>query len=306
MLAHALNLMWVAGDMINSGNALYDWHNYWFKPLEFQNIAQTRPALFARGNHDGEHALELRLQHAARQRILVCLRLRQQPFHLPRQRSPHQHSSDQYNWLQAELSRPETQQAAFRIVCFHKPPYVNLWNGGGYTGEDLVRNDWVPLFTQKNVDIVISGHSTAYQRGATNGVVYVVSGGGGGALDTEVVAYWPFVQVEYSQYHFDIMKINGATLSWETYNASNQLLDMFTLPSRVPVVGWQTTAPVGGALMLTVAGKPGTSYALESSTNLVNWTAFVTNTIPASGPPMFTNPVAVDSSFRSFRARTSQ
>ena len=55
---------------------------------------------------------------------------------------------------------------------------------------------------------------------------------------------------------------------------------MFTLQSRVPVVSWQTPAPVGGALKLTVAGKPGTSYVLESSTNLVNWTAFVTNTIP--------------------------
>ena len=72
----------------------------------------------------------------------------------------HQHRQDQYNWLQAELSRPETQQAAFRIVCFHRPPYCNVWNGGGYIGEDLVRNDWVPLFTQKNVDIVIGGHST--------------------------------------------------------------------------------------------------------------------------------------------------
>jgi hypothetical protein len=213
---------------------------------------------------------------------------------------------DQYNWLVAELNRPGTQQAAFRVVCFHRPPYVNLWNGGGYTGEGFVRNDWVPLFTQKNVDIVISGHQHSYQRGATNGVVYVVSGGGGGFLDTEVVADWPFVEVEYSQYHFDIMTVNGPVLSWETFNTGNQLLDMFALQSRVPVVNWHATTPVAGVLALTVSGKPGTSYVLESSTNLTSWLTFATNTIPLNGPPTFTNSVAANSSFRAFRARMTQ
>jgi hypothetical protein len=213
--------------------------------------------------------------------------------------------TDQYNWLQAELSRPETQQAAFRIVCFHRPPYCNVWNGGGYIGETFVRNDWVPLFTQKNVDIVICGHQHSYQRGETNGVMYIVSGGGGGTLDTQVVADWPFVKVEWSRYHFDIMEVKGPVLSWNTYDDNNQPLDMFTLQSRVPVVDWLTPAPVGGAMKLGVSGKPGTRYVLEHSTNLVNWTALATNTIPLTGPPMFTNSVAVSPPGRFYRARTN-
>jgi hypothetical protein len=161
----------------------------------------------------------------------------------------------------------------------------------------------VPLFTQKNVDLVIGGHMHAYQRGATNGVTYIVSGGGGGTIDTERVANWPFVQVEYSSYHFDIMEVNGPTLSWETYNDNNQLLDMFTLQSRVPVVRWQTAAPVGGQLSLSVSGKPGTRYVLEHSTNLLNWSALVTNTVPLTGPPMFTNSVPATALNRFYRAR---
>lgn len=306
LLAHAPNMICVAGDMVNSGNAISEWHDYWFKPLETLNAAQTTPVIYARGNHDGEHALSYAYSTLPGNEAWFAFDYGNSRFIFLDSETTTGGSPEQYNWLQAELSRPETQQAAFRIVCFHRPPYANLWNGGGYTGEPFVRNDWVPLFTQKNVDIVISGHMHAYQRGATNGVVYIVSGGGGGAIDTEVVASWPFVQVEYSQYHFDIMEVNGPTLSWDTYNVSNQLLDMFTLQSRVPVVGWQTTAPVGGALTLTVAGKPGTSYVLESSANLVSWTAFTTNTIPASGPPMVTNSVPAGSAFRSFRARTSQ
>jgi predicted phosphodiesterase len=303
LLAHAPNMICVAGDLVNSGNSISEWHNYWFKPLETLNAAQSTPVIYARGNHDGEHALAYAYSTLPGNEAWFAFDYGNSRFIFLDSETSTSSSPEQYNWLQAELSRPETQQAAFRIVCFHRPPYVNVWNGGGYTGETFVRNDWVPLFTQKNVDIVISGHQHSYQRGATNGVVYVVSGGGGGALDTEVVADWPFVQVEWSKYHYDIMEVNGQTLSWETYDDLNQPLDMFTLQSRVPVVSWQTVGPVGGMLSLGVTGKPGTSYVLEQSTNLMNWTALVTNTIPITGPPMFTNSVAITPPGRSYRAR---
>jgi hypothetical protein len=305
ILAHSPNMICVAGDMVNSGNAITEWHNFWFKPLETLNAAQTTPVIYARGNHDGEHALSYAYSTLPGNEAWFAFDYGNSRFIFLDSEVNTSSSSDQYNWLQAELSRPETQRAAFRIVCFHRPPYVNVWNGGGYTGEAWVQSDWVPLFTQKNVDLVIGGHMHSYQRGASNGVVYVVSGGGGGTIDTEVVASWPLVQIEHSQHHFDIMRVNGPTLSWETYNISNLLLDLFTLQSRVPVVGWQAKVPIGGALALTVTGKPGTSYVVESSTNLMNWAAFATNTIPASGAPMVTNSIPVNSAFRFFRARTS-
>jgi len=304
LLAHSPNLICVAGDMVNSGNAISEWHNYWFKPLETLNAAQTTPVIYARGNHDGEHALSYAYSTLPGNEAWFAFDYGNSRFIFLDSEASTSTSIDQFNWLKAELSRPETQQAAFRIAVFHKPPYVNLWNGGGYTGEAFVQNDWVPLFTQFNVDLVIGGHMHAYQRGASNGVMYVVSGGGGGTIDTEVVASWPSVQVEHSQHHFDIMSVNGPALSWETYNTSNQLLDLFALTSRVPVVGWQSSVPVGGALALTVGGKPGVSYVLEHSTNLTNWTAWATNTVPGAGAAKVTNSIPVDSAFRLFRART--
>ncbi len=305
LLAHAPNMICVAGDMVNNGNSISEWHNYWFKPLETLNAAQTTPVIYARGNHDGEHALAYAYSTLPGNESWFAFDYGNSRFIFLDSEVPTSTASDQYAWLQAELSRPETQQAAFRIVCFHKPPYCNVWNGGGYIGEGFVRTDWVPLFTQKNVDIVISGHQHSYQRGATNGVVYIVSGGGGGFLDTQVVADWPFVEVEWSKYHFDIMQVNGPVLSWETFDDNNDVLDMFTLQSRVPVLSWETAVPVGGQLKLGVAGKPGTTYVLESSTNLVNWAAVVTNSIPLTGAPRFTNSVTVTSPGRSFRARAT-
>jgi len=301
--AHAPNMICVAGDMVNSGNSISEWHNYWFKPLETLNAAQTTPVVYARGNHDGEHALAYAYSALPGNESWFAFDYGNSRFIFLDSEVPTSTPSDQYAWLQAELNRPETRQAAFRIVCFHKPPYVNLWNGGGYTGETFVRNDWVPLFTSNHVDVVISGHAHNYNRGLTNGVTYVISGGGGGTIDTEVVASWPVFTVQYSQYHFDIMEVNGPVLSWETYNDSNQLLDMFTLQSRVPVLNWQSTVPVAGQLALSLSGKPGTSYVVECSTNLANWSALATNTIPASGPPMFTNNVPAAAPNNFYRAR---
>jgi hypothetical protein len=146
----------------------------------------------------------------------------------------------------------------------------------------------------------------AYQRGSTNGVTYIVSGGGGGTIDTEVVANWALAnKVEYTQYHFDIMEINGGKLSWEMYNDANQLLDAFVLPSRIPTLAWQRAAAAGGNVPLTLTGKPGTTYVLEGSTNLVNWSAFATNALPAAGPSTVTNAIPVNIPMRFIRARTS-
>lgn len=301
LLAHAPNMICVAGDMVNSGNAISEWHNYWFKPLETLNAAQTTPVIYARGNHDGEHALAYAYSTLPGNEAWFAFDYGNCRFIFLDSEVSSGTPTDQFAWLQAELNRPETQQAAFRIVCFHRPPFTDLWNGGGYIGETFARNDWVPLFSQKNVDVVIGGHMHAYQRGATNGVTYVVSGGGGGTIDTERVANWPFVEVEYSSYHFDIMEVNGSVLSWQAFDDNNQPLDMFTLQSRVPVL----TCQPGNPIRVTVAGKPGTSYVLEQSTNLLNWAAIATNTIPASGAPRFTNTVASDAAFRAYRARTT-
>jgi len=303
IFTHSPNMICVAGDMVNSGNSITEWNDYWFKPLETLNAAQTTPIIFARGNHDSEHALSYAYSALPGNEAWFAFDYGNTRFIFLDSEVSTSTEIQQYYWLQAELNRPETQRAAFRVVCFHKPPYVNLWNGGGYTGEPFVQADWAPLFAQENVDLVICGHMHAYQRGVTNGVVYVVSGGGGGTIDTEVVANWPLVQVGYSQHHFDIMRVNGPTLEWETYDTSNMPLDLFTLQSRVPIVAWQSNTPAGGALTLTVSGKPGVSYAVESSTNLVNWTSLTTNTVPLAGPPNFTTAVPVSGGQRWLRAR---
>lgn len=131
----------VAGDMVNSGNSIDEWNDYWFKPLETLNAAQTTPVIYARGNHDGEHALAYAYSALPGNEAWFAFDYGNSRFIFLDSEVSTSTEIQQYNWLQSELSRPETQRAAFRIVCFHRPPYVNLWNGGGYTGEAFVQAD---------------------------------------------------------------------------------------------------------------------------------------------------------------------
>jgi hypothetical protein len=168
-----------------------------------------------------------------------------------------------------------------------------------------VRNDWVPLFQQYHVDLVINGHAHNYNRGVTNGVVYLVVGGGGGALDTERVAYWPLFTVEYSLYHYGLMAVAGPMLSWEVFSNTGLKLDSLTLSSRVPRLEWKNPPSAGGTLWLALTGKPEETYILECSSNLTTWTAVATNILPATGSPTVTNfiPTALDQGY--FRARVA-
>jgi len=298
-LAQGVNLIAVAGDMVNSGNAINEWHDYWFKPLEHLNCAQTTPVVFARGNHDGEHALAYAYSTLPGNEAWFAFDYGNSRFIFLDSETPTGETPEQRAWLQAELARPETQRAAFRIVCFHKPPWVNLWNGGGYLGEPFVRNDWTPLFTQGNVDVVICGHAHNYNRGVTNGVTYIISGGGGGTLDIERVANWPLFTVEFSRYHYGLMEVTGNTMLWQAFDNNNQLIDLLTLPSRVPELSISREV---SAVQLTLSGKPGVRYVIEQSTNLSSWTSMKTNVPPPNGSGMITTVVPSLNQQQFFRA----
>ena len=79
-------------------------------------------------------------------------------------------------WLDSVLSSPAARNARLRIVAIHVPPYVERWMFPS-TRQPLIDN-LVPLLEQYDVDLCLSGHMHAYERGRINGVQYVVSGGG--------------------------------------------------------------------------------------------------------------------------------
>ena len=90
--------------------------------------------------------------------------------------------SPQYEFAEADLAA--NQGKTWRIAVIHRPPYSSTSNNAS---SQEVQTNFVPLFEQQNVQLVLSGNSHNYERSypllggqpAPRGVTYVVTGGGG-------------------------------------------------------------------------------------------------------------------------------
>ena len=118
----------------------------------------------------------------------------------------------------------------FVAVLVHVPPFVDFWDVMDWeknerAKSERVRKDWVPLFERHHVDVVISGHSHAYQRGERNGVAYAILGGGGGRIDKARVEDWGMYKVTHLGHHYVRLDISKHVLSWTAYDATNNPFD---------------------------------------------------------------------------------
>ncbi len=87
--------------------------------------------------------------------------------------------SEQGTWLLARLAEV-SKAPGYRtsIVFFHKP----LVTCGDTGQDDASRNRYAPAFVQNKVRLVVQGHMHGYERFELDGITYVTTGGGGGAL----------------------------------------------------------------------------------------------------------------------------
>jgi hypothetical protein len=141
------------------------------------------------------------------------------------------------------------------VAVFHHLPYTNLWcDANGYNGDAWTRGNFVPLFEQYGVDLVVSGHAHAYERGEQNGVTYTVVGGAGGLLDTFVPPEtWDFLEVALPVHHYAIMEVEGDRLRWTAYDLDDEVIDAFELLAPVGVPGLGRIGLVVLALGLVAA-----------------------------------------------------
>ena len=137
----------------------------------YKTLRATRPMWISLGNHDvaGGHGDEM-LRH---------LGLPPMPYEktLPNVQllflDANRPDAAQASWLDAALAKPGP---LFRVVLFHQP----AWSCGLHGSTDEVGRNWVPVMEKHRVALVLNGHDHDYERfTSTNGVTYVVTGGGG-------------------------------------------------------------------------------------------------------------------------------
>lgn len=146
--------------------------------------------------------------------------------------------SEQYVWLEQQLSQ---SKAIWKFVCHHHPPYSSdendygdLWKTNQSTRGDLRIRQLSPLYEKHGVDIVWTGHIHSYERTwpirentavEVGGTIYMITGGGGGSLETPG-PYRPFFQNNVRRgHHYMMVHINGRTLEMKAFSLDDKLFD---------------------------------------------------------------------------------
>lgn len=128
--------------------------------------------------------------------------------------------SDQLRWLETAL---QDRTPEWTIVIMHHPAYSAGWHGS----ERSVQTNFVPLFEEYGVDLVLSGHDHDYQRSKPiNGVTYVVTGAAAKLRETGAE---DFTAVSWSTYSFVELNVYPGRLEGVAIDHDGRAIDSFTL-----------------------------------------------------------------------------
>jgi predicted phosphodiesterase len=126
---------------------------------------------------------------------------------------------EQTRWLEERLKDP---RFALSIPILHVPPFSSgLHSSDGV----IVEREWVPLFVEYGVPLVLSGHDHNYQRIQVNGITYVVSGGGSQVLYPLSTLHPGSIRF-LARSHFLILSVLADRIELEAIAATGEVIDM--------------------------------------------------------------------------------
>jgi hypothetical protein len=230
----------LGGDLVDQGNSSEEWQQFFAAAWP---VFKELPLLPAVGNHDdtaffrnsftvpgngpeGYEGTVYSFQYGNCQIVV----LNSNSMGLPGTEGYDKIAS----WL---LQRLGASQQTWKVVVCHHPPYqaVQDWRG------EHLQSNWVPLFEQGGVDLVLSGHQHLYMRTKPlrdgriqadgRGIVYVIGNAGtkhyGGGPDYDYVA----VQLTGVS-NYQVIEIHGDSLTMIAKDEEGQIIDRFTLVKK--------------------------------------------------------------------------
>ena len=89
-------------------------------------------------------------------------------------------SGEERQWLERELTSADSEEGlVWRMAVMHQAPA----SSGPHGGNPMMKDAHVTeLLGRHGVDLILAGHDHLYERGETDSVKYVISGGGGAPL----------------------------------------------------------------------------------------------------------------------------
>lgn len=224
------------GDLVENGSSEIEWRNFF--RVGGDVMART-PYLFVAGNHDYDGYYddlqpvwfkEL-FESQAKQHVwrfancaFLTLDLNQEfPIHLA-------DTSDQAIWLKRQIETPQWQEADWRFLLVHHPPYSQGW--AGYEGEHMLRQLLVSITHNTPIDFVISGHTHDYERlteiRAGGQTTYLIVGGAGGALEPADSSERPVMDVVIKKHHIGSFRVRGRRIEFAAMGLNGEILDSFS------------------------------------------------------------------------------
>ncbi len=203
----------------------------------------------------------------------------------------------QYQFALADLGA--SQSKVWRIVVLHRPPYSST---NSANSSSPGRTYLVPMFEQKHVQLVLTGHSHNYERTypllggvpqESGGVTYIVSGGGGNGLNQFLVSQpsWSaFRQAAYE--HLDItvspnsLQIDAITETGAILDSTVITSDFIVTPTSTPTI---TVTPTYTPTATNTSIPTATSTATDTPSDTPTSTVEVTNTLTPTLEPTDTS-----------------
>ena len=138
--------------------------------------------------------------------------------------------TDVSQWIKDQLASEAAQKATWRIALAHEPGYSEGWGNGNCSndGNSYVRAYLLPLLEEAHFHAYFSGHTHNYERGMENGMVYMITGGGGGGLDAWC-RDWETTQVVHYVHHYLSVEAGCDTLRIAAYDLDGTEFDWVTL-----------------------------------------------------------------------------
>lgn len=185
------------GDAIQNAGTPAEWLTLWAQPLS--PIAHL-PRLATRGNHDdpagwAQFVFPLPVRGGGGQwgaftvggvRWLI-LDANEETLELRTSMDP---GGAQRRFVDAELAGADWRAARWRVAIWHQPAVTSMWYAPSCWYQFYAQPQWVALMDRlaaAGCNLVGNGHAHGLQVGAwptaTSPMLWIVSGGGGGALD---------------------------------------------------------------------------------------------------------------------------
>jgi predicted phosphodiesterase len=163
--------------------------------------------------------------------------------------------SDQYLWLERQLSSFEAQSSTWRIVFFHIPPFSTT----KWYNTDIERY-LLPLFKKYSVQIVFCGHVHGYEVGFKDGVYFITSGGGGAYLhSSDFQSERPEILRYKFVHHFCVAHVNGNKLVIKAIDTNGSVFDSLEV-NALQSVSTDKQKTFASDVQLEVYPNPSLSY----------------------------------------------